>query len=1004
MDKANISIEDDKLFSTEYQDIYYQNDFPIEESTYTYLWKSNLIQTISQKIFSNVQESAPSFNGVLKSLEIGFGSGLNMQVTLAGITAFRKLQEHLTKLDSEHIYAQALDITLTSERVKSQVERIFRSPKFEVFYQHNTRFSQFLKTNFNYTNSLKRLNNYFKLDIKSLSKSLFTDKYINSFVEELAPWYGDFFINRIIEDINVLVKSEVFKSNLADLISAVKQKFIYQYVSIEKYPIDVNSLEILHKKFFIRDLSEDCLTFYFLSLYSLLKEALTRNVSFPTIEKDDPALNSYLNSQEFNDKFHTTQTIKDIKQLRQKILSNIQSLDSFYLNLCQSAFVIELTCSILEELIQDLEEVKAEILCKLNKVADRLIDKSDISESSSFVITSGQDLVNIYYDSVEKVFAEYALSLGQSSFDLILLDGFDPAKNRDLWNSNLYAGLGFFAKDQAHLTTFTASNLVKRGLTAVGFQTYKASGFNKGTIIQAKFSRKEMLLDFLNDFYTAWDFPKRKALDSLAYDFSLEQANSFLAEKFPYYNGKFKNSFIGRVNQSLVNKLYQIKTNTYLPAKVFPYRKVSDEKINSLVNGRGKCEVLGSGISGISTINYLKDLQIDFILTDSFSKNKGSINPIGLVYPQLVDDSSELNNLHIRAFLYNKAVFAELGDVAKPSEILLKKKSKVIPNYDWQFVDNLSNKFYKIQGYKFYVNRFIHQYQQLNKLILQYDLHMQDKANYQAVKENILVRYFCTGAGIKEELQLDQIGFSSGKVSYIILEDLRKVLEKFFTEVDLKQSVIANLTKIESYCGKGYYTFGEVILENEISPRMPNNDIRSKKEVVLFGATHHNGKLATEIGDKISDNLVNIQNFVSDLTEVFNLNLEDSAKKQLESELLNKINSYQEDTIFGTRVNIRDRYPILGQKYDLVQYNQVLSSFKHHKYTSEFKHEEVKFDIIPDNFYLGGLGSRGLNLAPLLAINLINASLGLSLSLPDHIVEKSNAYRIHLPNLLKGNK
>ena len=61
----------------------------------------------------------------------------------------------------------------------------------------------------------------------------------------------------------------------------------------------------------------------------------------------------------------------------------------------------------------------------------------------------------------------------------MVLDGFAPSKNPDMWNERLYQQMFRFTKPQGTFTTFTAASAVRRGLENVGFDITKRKGFGK---------------------------------------------------------------------------------------------------------------------------------------------------------------------------------------------------------------------------------------------------------------------------------------------------------------------------------------------------------------------------------------------------------------------------------------------------------------------------------------------------------------------------------------------
>ena len=63
--------------------------------------------------------------------------------------------------------------------------------------------------------------------------------------------------------------------------------------------------------------------------------------------------------------------------------------------------------------------------------------------------------------------------------DAWLLDGFTPAKNADMWSSEVFTQIARLSKTGTTFSTFTSAGGVRRGLQAVGFKVNKHAGFGK---------------------------------------------------------------------------------------------------------------------------------------------------------------------------------------------------------------------------------------------------------------------------------------------------------------------------------------------------------------------------------------------------------------------------------------------------------------------------------------------------------------------------------------------
>ncbi len=63
--------------------------------------------------------------------------------------------------------------------------------------------------------------------------------------------------------------------------------------------------------------------------------------------------------------------------------------------------------------------------------------------------------------------------------DAWFLDGFDPAKNPDMWQQDVFQGLAKLSKTGTTIATFTAAGFVRRGLIDAGFHTERAKGYGR---------------------------------------------------------------------------------------------------------------------------------------------------------------------------------------------------------------------------------------------------------------------------------------------------------------------------------------------------------------------------------------------------------------------------------------------------------------------------------------------------------------------------------------------
>ena len=75
--------------------------------------------------------------------------------------------------------------------------------------------------------------------------------------------------------------------------------------------------------------------------------------------------------------------------------------------------------------------------------------------------------------------AESALPNMDFKADAWFLDGFAPARNPDMWDTNVFTELARLSAPGAPAVTFTVAGAVRRGLAAAGFKVEKKPGFGR---------------------------------------------------------------------------------------------------------------------------------------------------------------------------------------------------------------------------------------------------------------------------------------------------------------------------------------------------------------------------------------------------------------------------------------------------------------------------------------------------------------------------------------------
>ena len=88
----------------------------------------------------------------------------------------------------------------------------------------------------------------------------------------------------------------------------------------------------------------------------------------------------------------------------------------------------------------------------------------------------GQVILDLWFEDANEWIEDLA-SRGDRPVDAWYLDGFTPARNEELWSSQILSAVGRLSHKATTLATFTAAGQVRRDLEAAGFSLHKVSGF-----------------------------------------------------------------------------------------------------------------------------------------------------------------------------------------------------------------------------------------------------------------------------------------------------------------------------------------------------------------------------------------------------------------------------------------------------------------------------------------------------------------------------------------------
>ncbi len=108
----------------------------------------------------------------------------------------------------------------------------------------------------------------------------------------------------------------------------------------------------------------------------------------------------------------------------------------------------------------------------------------------NFEVGHGEVILDLWLGDITETLPQVS-SPAHGLIDTWFLDGFSPSKNPAMWHDSLYLKMAKITKDQANLTTFSATADVQTGLQRHGFSINKVKGLgNKPQILTASFSRR----------------------------------------------------------------------------------------------------------------------------------------------------------------------------------------------------------------------------------------------------------------------------------------------------------------------------------------------------------------------------------------------------------------------------------------------------------------------------------------------------------------------------------
>ena len=139
--------------------------------------------------------------------------------------------------------------------------------------------------------------------------------------------------------------------------------------------------------------------------------------------------------------------------------------------------------------LDDIKKVK-EVYPQLSEVIDLFLENAPaiFGGVNKFEIKALNASLILVIDDVQTGLKK--LSNNPNKIDAWYFDGFDPRKNEDMWNDNVFKMVAILSNKDTTFGTYTASGFVKRNLIKNGFTIKKSKGFaNKRHMLCGEYSK-----------------------------------------------------------------------------------------------------------------------------------------------------------------------------------------------------------------------------------------------------------------------------------------------------------------------------------------------------------------------------------------------------------------------------------------------------------------------------------------------------------------------------------
>jgi len=128
--------------------------------------------------------------------------------------------------------------------------------------------------------------------------------------------------------------------------------------------------------------------------------------------------------------------------------------------------------------ITQLEKSMENWQSSLQIESGKLLAKYPSLDATSHHLEFAEDnlTLTLIFSDIRELMPKFELPINQQ-VDAWFLDGFAPSQNPQMWQQDLYTQMYRLSRTGSTVATYTVAGIVRRGLTAAGFEIFRKPGF-----------------------------------------------------------------------------------------------------------------------------------------------------------------------------------------------------------------------------------------------------------------------------------------------------------------------------------------------------------------------------------------------------------------------------------------------------------------------------------------------------------------------------------------------